>query len=216
MMMDISTAAELVATGVSLLFLWFLFSLFYRRYRIDLYRQRMFELRQELFRLAADGNIDFDDPAYGITRTTLNGFIRFAHRVTWLSLLAAWFLFRDELRANPEDRFDTWIEEALMDLHPLVGDHVRSIVRRMNLFTLEQLVFSSTLLLFFALPVVTVLKVFNSSSAAARKILEQRQITKNRFVNPVDTVAFQFGRVADRIPDSTEKSLFQLAMHPTS
>jgi hypothetical protein len=54
----------------------------FRDYRIDSLRQRLFELRDELFDLAAQGQIEFTHPAYTSTRTLLNSVIRFAHRIT--------------------------------------------------------------------------------------------------------------------------------------
>ena len=63
--------------GIAYLLLWS-----YREYRIDLFRQRMFALRDDLFDEAADGLISFDHPAYGTLRSTMNGFIRFGHRLS--------------------------------------------------------------------------------------------------------------------------------------
>lgn len=54
----------------------------FREYRIDRLRQHLFELRDELFDLAAAGEIEFNHPAYTATRTMLNSVIRFAHRIT--------------------------------------------------------------------------------------------------------------------------------------
>ncbi len=69
--------------GLVVLYFWL-----YRDYRIDLFRQRLFALRDELFDLARSGAISFDDRAYGLLRSTLNGFIRFGHRLTFFPV--AW------------------------------------------------------------------------------------------------------------------------------
>jgi hypothetical protein len=50
--------------------------------RIDLFRQEMFALRDELFDFAADGKVSFEDPAYKLLRELMNGFIRYAHNLT--------------------------------------------------------------------------------------------------------------------------------------
>src|SRR5437667_11487736 len=78
-----TTALGLTAlsTTLSLLALWALFHWLYRDYRVDLFRQRMFTLRDQLFDIAASGRIAFDDPAYGKLRSMINGYIRFAHRI---------------------------------------------------------------------------------------------------------------------------------------
>lgn len=77
--------ATVIHSLVSLLGLWVLM-LLWRDYRIDAFRQRLFALRDELFDYAASGGIDFNDPAYGMLRTTLNSMIRFAHRVSFFRL----------------------------------------------------------------------------------------------------------------------------------
>ena len=74
--MEVKTLTALTSTislfGILYLLLWR-----YRAYRVDLFRHKMFKLRDELFDDAADGNIDFNSPAYQLLRTTMNGFIRF-------------------------------------------------------------------------------------------------------------------------------------------
>ena len=52
-------------------------------YRLDGFRQEMFSLRDELFDYAYSGKIGFDDPAYRLLRQLMNGFIRYAHRLTF-------------------------------------------------------------------------------------------------------------------------------------
>jgi hypothetical protein len=52
-------------------------------YRLDYFRQNMFAVRDELFDFAAGGNISFNDPAYRLLRQSMNGFIRYAHNLTF-------------------------------------------------------------------------------------------------------------------------------------
>jgi hypothetical protein len=51
-------------------------------WRLDSFRQDMFEVRDQLFDYAADGNISFDHPAYVLQRRQLNGLIRHGHQLT--------------------------------------------------------------------------------------------------------------------------------------
>lgn len=67
--------------------LWIFFFFFYRDYRIDDFRQRLFGLRDQLFYDAADGLIAFDHPAYGLLRGTMNGLVRFAHRLSFFEAI---------------------------------------------------------------------------------------------------------------------------------
>lgn len=50
-------------------------------------RQRLFEIRDNLFDLAADGLIKFDDEEYKTIRNSYNSAIRFMHELTWPRLL---------------------------------------------------------------------------------------------------------------------------------
>lgn len=52
-------------------------------------RQQLFELRDRLFDIAADERIGFSDTAYLELREYLNGCIRFAHKITFGSFMAA-------------------------------------------------------------------------------------------------------------------------------
>src|SRR4051812_41355603 len=70
----------------------FLWLIGWRRYRLDVFRQRLFALRDELFDVAAAGEIDFNDFAYGGLRLLINSIIRFGHRVTaWRVLILCVF-----------------------------------------------------------------------------------------------------------------------------
>lgn len=67
--------------------LWWIFFFLYRNYRVDLLRHRLFVIRNNLFLAASRGEIDFNHPAYVMTRKTLNGTIRFAHQLSLTQLL---------------------------------------------------------------------------------------------------------------------------------
>src|SRR5688572_19860233 len=86
--MNIQAITALAFSALGLYGLWLLWTWLYRDYRIDLFRDRMFALRQDLFDLAAQGVIPFDHPAYGALRRTMNGFIRLADQVNLTATLA--------------------------------------------------------------------------------------------------------------------------------
>lgn len=79
-----------VASFISLAGLWCLIFFGYRAYCIDRFRQKLFTLRDRLFDEALVGHVAFDDKMYGLTRLTINGFIRYAHEMDLVSFL---FLF---------------------------------------------------------------------------------------------------------------------------
>jgi hypothetical protein len=77
--------------------LWWMYAWLYYGYRTDLLRFRLFIIRDRLFDAAVKGDLDFNSPAYKRTRTTLNGALRFAHRLTLSKLLitALWMHRKD-------------------------------------------------------------------------------------------------------------------------
>ena len=83
------TLAVVVDTSIKLVFVWVLAYCFWRPYRTDALRQRLFSLRDQLFDVAADGRIAFDDPAYWRLRRMMNCMIRFGHRISLIRLVIA-------------------------------------------------------------------------------------------------------------------------------
>jgi hypothetical protein len=81
--------AQALHLGLSLLMLWVLMFGCWRYYRVDALRDRLFDLRDRLFDYAESGAIDFNHPAYGRLRSSLNSMIRFAHRVNFARLVVA-------------------------------------------------------------------------------------------------------------------------------
>ncbi|HWW97254.1 MAG TPA: hypothetical protein VNY74_06145 [Edaphobacter sp.] len=76
---QLTTVLETLAAAVILSFVLFrLVPIF----RVDVFRQEMFELRDQLFDYAAAGNIAFNHPAYLLLRKLMNGLIRYGHQLT--------------------------------------------------------------------------------------------------------------------------------------
>ena len=87
--MTAQTAAQaievLLCGGV---LIWF-FSRPWQSLCISALRQQLFELRDRLFLLAADGRIEFTDPAYVCLRRYFDTYLRFAHHDRLSELVAA-------------------------------------------------------------------------------------------------------------------------------
>jgi hypothetical protein len=64
---------------IPIMLIAFLLIPLYNNYRIDALRQKLFQLRGELFDWANKGEISFDNDAYITLRETINTYIRFAH-----------------------------------------------------------------------------------------------------------------------------------------
>lgn len=80
----------------------------WRCYRVDAFRQRLFDLRDELFDFAASGHIPFDHPAYGRLRTAMNGMIQFGHRLTFTRLCLTFLLFATSREIVKP--FEQWVD----------------------------------------------------------------------------------------------------------
>jgi hypothetical protein len=78
---------------------YFLWTLGFRKLLLDAMREEIFRLRFQLFRLAMDGELSFDDEAYRSLETLLSGLLRFGHR---LSLLTYLLSRRESMRAQKE------------------------------------------------------------------------------------------------------------------
>lgn len=67
----------ILITLVGLVVLSFIYNQ-YKKTMLEFYRMDIFELRDELFDYAAEGNISFDNESYQLMRTLLNGYLRYA------------------------------------------------------------------------------------------------------------------------------------------
>jgi hypothetical protein len=150
--MTTQIALTALATSVSLISLWILFFWLYRDYRVDLFRQRMFELRDELFELGRTGEIAFHHQAYGLLRTTINGYIRFAHRISFLSVILVLCDLKALMATLPATRFAR-LPEALQTVEPGVRVKLGSIVGRMHFLVADQLIFTSVTMWVILVPV---------------------------------------------------------------
>ncbi len=77
-----------------LVILYFLYGP-YQALVTDLIRQRLFEIRDSIFDVAADKKLAFDHEAYVKSREWLNFAIQYAHTLTWPRLLFMWLFIRN-------------------------------------------------------------------------------------------------------------------------
>lgn len=156
---------------LAILLLWILFFAFYRDYRTDRYRQKLFGLRDDLFDYAAQGNIRFDDEAYKKLRAMINGSIRFGHRLNlpyFLGLTLGFSLLRSGKDESP--RFAAAWRESLKPLPAGTANHLAEVRRQLHVQVLQQVVLASPLLLVTVVAVVAVMLVKHASNAVSRCI----------------------------------------------
>lgn len=149
----------------------------YRDYRVDAFRQKLFALRDELFDDAHSGDIPFDSQCYGMLRTTMNGFIRFAHRMN-LPQTAFLLLVSESSREEFGEPFHRRLDAAAECLPVEKRELVRKYYLRMNFYLIEHLLLSSPVI------VLTVLIPAIFAFEAKKHI----QAIVHRLVGPLDKV----------------------------
>ena len=92
-----SDPLSLLSSVVSILGLWIAFDAGYRPYRVDVLRNRLLQLRSDLFEVASQGRLGargLRDVAYLRIRRRLNGFIRYGHQFTLFRLFVLFWSSR--------------------------------------------------------------------------------------------------------------------------
>lgn len=149
------------------------------------FRQKMFELRDELFDYAAAGKIGFNDPAYRLLRQSMNGFIRYAHRLTFFSLCITLL----KIWTGGEKLSFDWQHKWQRALENVKDDVVRKKMEELHLRETQLVAFhvvgrSPALINFLALLIVAILiqrglrnlkqLVAETSLKAVRKVVDVR------------------------------------------
>ena len=137
--------AEKVDTILSLVGILSLLSIWHwglKRYFLDSFRQNIFLTRGKMFVYAAEGNIDFNHPAYGTIRTLMNGYIRFADRIDFFPMLVLFLLTKKETeKASLE--FNRKLESEIASLNPGAQKELREYLKRTENEVVKHLILSS-------------------------------------------------------------------------
>ncbi len=142
--------ANFIISLAAIFFICVLVFWLYRDYELDVFRQKMFKLRDKLFDEARAGNISFDDDVYGILRSTMNGSIRYAHRMNFLYVVGLYIA----LKGRPPLE-DNSFSERLKKKKSQLSDEQRKLIdkyqMKMEFYMLEHVLFSSPIILFLVL-----------------------------------------------------------------
>jgi hypothetical protein len=191
----ITSAESVVAIQslISLLLLWILLYWFYRDYRVDCLRQRLFEIRDELFDYALEGSVGFNHPAYLQLRTTLNGFIRFAERLDLVSILTLAFAM-DAMAKRGEHvkNFDNQWRVAISDLSKEQAAALSVLVQRMHVQVAVHLLLSSPILLLTIIPIVLVVLLRKMGDNFLRALSERSRHVAV-WIESLDSTALAYG-----------------------
>jgi hypothetical protein len=128
--------------------LWLIWNYGIKRLFLDLLRERLFELRFELFKMGSEGVLPFNDDSYRAFEMLLNGLLRFAHRVSFVVYILS--KIDDEKAKKDSDYVDVSNQLALKlsRLDQGTRERLALIISSARTAIILYMVFSS---LFFAL-----------------------------------------------------------------
>jgi hypothetical protein len=161
----VQSLLTLVVLAIVILSLW-------PEQRVDLFRQQVFALRDELFDFAADGKISFSDPAYILLRQLMNGFIRYAHNLTPFRTLMSFLRWK----YTSHEMLKAWNEpwnKALSEVKdPAVKKELEQFHARAAMLVMSQLVLSPGLIILLAVlaPIIGLILIVHSQWTTLRTI----------------------------------------------
>lgn len=174
--------------------IWIGFFWLYKNFALDSFRQKMFSLRDQLFDDAANGLISFDHPAYGILRATMNGFIRFGHRLNFCEMLISFFFIsQKDIDVIQEYSFDEKYEFFTEGLDKETKKKLDIYRNQMIFIVASHLLKTSALLIVLTVFVFVPMAIFN---IVKKSITEIFQKTFNGPLRNVEATAMALGRVS--------------------
>lgn len=174
---------------ISLLLIGILVFWLYRDYRIDKFRQNMFKLRDDFFDDSSKQGISFDSSAYGMMRSTMNGFIRFAHRMNFLEALLFVFMFRKKESQHIGDLFYERLEENKKSLNESQKKLIDTYHMKMHIYMIEHLILSSPLLLLTVIIPIAFIFVIKVHVSSFIKVFRLP-------LDKLDSAAFSTGQIS--------------------
>lgn len=187
---------NVLMSGLLLVALWWLYFVEYKRYRCDRTRQELFTIRDELFMKAASGLIPFNSPAYCITRSTLNGMIRFTHELGIMKTVMIYFINKRYESADT-NRYVSKLNAAVNELPAPAKKAVLDAQYRMHLIFISHLIHNS-LLLTITLQPIWYFHYINKKLANVQRRLTRGSKARAKWA-PID---FEANRIGDEIARS--------------
>lgn len=181
---NIIVITSLISLGLLLMLLFW----FYRDYRVDAFRQEMFELRDRFFDEASFGTLSFESPAYGMLRITMNGLIRYGHRLSLTQMLFIDINVKLNDETSKEYSFSDRLEGHIIEMSEKNQIIISRYHRMMNLILIRHLILSSPILL------VTLLFPILLAIFTNRLLKNMLQRLKGPIDN-IDSIAYSEGNI---------------------
>jgi len=159
-----------VQSILSLIVLAFIVCKLWPEQRVDLFRQQMFALRDELFDFAADGKVGFEEPAYRQLRALMNGLIRYAHNITPFRTLLAYLRWKTLTLQERDRQWAIAWQRAVNNVeNPETRKSLEEFHSRATMLVMSQLVLSPGVLVTL-LPFLAVFAILYAPWATLRDI----------------------------------------------
>jgi hypothetical protein len=160
----------ILTTWISLALLLIVVFRLWSSLRLDAFRQSMFALRDEMFDYAASGNIAFNDPAYSLLRKSMNGFIRYAHNLTFFRVILVVFYWK-MFSIQPETKWwNSWDEATSRLPNEVVQRDLRCFHHRAMQLVARRLVLGSPFLMTLLIFVVCHHGILSLAEALVRSL----------------------------------------------
>lgn len=185
------TDCRAILSLLTILAIGFLVFKLYRDYAVASFRQGVFILRDELFDYATSGEIGFDHAAYQLLRTTMNGFIRYGHRLSLTELL----VFSILNRRNPEydDTYSRRWNEVIGGLDKSTILRLLKYRVRMNMLVIQHLIIGSPGLMITMIIPVAFFTIYHGAKTYCRTLNDSLQSLLKSPLNDLDAVAAAIG-----------------------
>lgn len=125
-----------------ILAIWHVIFNVYPHSAIALARYNLFELRDELFDMAAEGKLDFKSPGYKACRQMINGFIRYAHDMSLMQMFTTQLVAKIRGQKISTREWDAAFER----LDPAERKLVDSVMRKATVHMVRLLITKSVIL----------------------------------------------------------------------
>ena len=185
--MNTTVITEIILLTLSITVVWFGFFWLYRDHTVDQFRQRMFELRDQLFDDAAKGLISFDHPSYLLMRSAMNGFLKFGHRISLFEMVLSRFL----VRVRPNNSFIGSLNKSLKHLDAPTTELIIKYRTRMVELVVIQAITASPIFLVFILSYIVPLSFL---SIAKKAIVQHLSSLWSEPINKLESTALAYGR----------------------
>lgn len=165
---------------------------------LDHYRDKLFDLRDEMRRFFIDRDISLDDDVYRSTRDLLNGYIRYMEDLTFLRFVAMQMFFK----LYPESAKIVQIahEQRFVGCHKEIKEKVAEVRHSAIFIILSYMFYSSIWLTVLAVFVTTVMAVRKAVFAMIGAYKQRNMLTTPKFYKIVPALLTALAVLTTMVP----------------